>query len=197
MFLHCQRDVTLILQEYDNEAETGVSSLSLNYDDEDIDIGKSFIAKATHPPPYIDFHISDVHELISAVKAVLRDYCYDRPSVLKDQILQAELSQKVLYFTITEHGTRDHLSLERPYFYGQCRWSFKTGFTVINTVKPVWSDHCQARAPVLKVETSENPCSNSYISVLRPPVLRDHIVTQSSLWRIFFETGSTVLVLKL
>ena len=28
-------------QEYDNEAETLVSSLSINYDDEDIDIGES------------------------------------------------------------------------------------------------------------------------------------------------------------
>ena len=35
-----KRFVTCSFQEYDNEAESLVSSLSLNYDDEDIDIGR-------------------------------------------------------------------------------------------------------------------------------------------------------------
>lgn len=37
---YCRSITYLSLQEYDNEAECVMSSLAINYDDEDIDIGR-------------------------------------------------------------------------------------------------------------------------------------------------------------
>ena len=37
-----------VFQEYDNEAESLVSSLSINYDDEELDIGEFLLRYAIH-----------------------------------------------------------------------------------------------------------------------------------------------------
>ncbi len=63
---------------------------------------------------------------IDTVKPVLRDHCHERPPVFKDQIFMAEKSFGLMQLTLSPKTT----CLERPYFYGQWGWSYKTGSTV-------------------------------------------------------------------
>ncbi len=63
--------------------------------------------------------------MLYTVKPVLREYCYERPPVLKDQIFLSECSN----FSVIEPVTKDHLSRE-TIFVWPMGWSFKTGSTV-------------------------------------------------------------------